>query len=139
MSDSQSAQALDLSPLTAAREIQPGPVLRTFFNIARAWKLDRPNTMALLGIDATTTYSAWKKHPDTARLRPDTYERLSYVLGIYKALHILLPDASAADSWIHKPNAAPLFGGNPALTRMTSSRVADLAKVREYLDAQRGW
>jgi hypothetical protein len=63
---------------------------------------------------------------------------VSYVLGIYKALQILLPQQAAADAWVRRPNAAPLFGGRPALDRMLSGNVADLYVVRQYLDAQRG-
>jgi hypothetical protein len=68
----------------------------------------------------------------------DTLERLSYLLGIYKALQLLLPEAQAADEWIRRPNEAPLFGGRSALERMLSGNVADLYLVRQYLDAQRG-
>ena len=60
------------------------------------------------------------------------------VLGIYKALQILLPDGQAADAWIRQPNTAPMFGGRSALDRMMSGQVADLFVVRQYLDAQRG-
>ena len=74
--------------------------------------------------------------PDNCR---DVLERVSYVLGIYKALQILLPDERAADAWVHQPNTAPLFAGRPALDRMLSGNVADLFVVRSYLDAQRGW
>jgi hypothetical protein len=68
----------------------------------------------------------------------DTLERLSYLLGIYKALQILLPDPQAADEWVRKSNSAPPFGGDSALERMLSGQVADLYVVRQYLDAQRG-
>jgi len=122
-----------------AQALPPGPLLRTFFNIADAWQLDRATTMTLLGTDSTTTYSNWKRSPDTARLRTDTLERLSYVFGIYKALQLLLPNKEAADSWVYKPNDATLFGGKPAIERMTTGFIVDLAKVREYLDAMRGW
>ncbi len=71
-------------------------------------------------------------------LSPDALERLSYVFGIYKALRILLPTAGAADAWIAKPNAGPLFGGGSALDRLRGGKVADLFLVRQYLDAQRG-
>lgn len=57
-------------------------------------------------------------------------------MGIYKALQVLLP--RTADEWVRKPNKAALFGGRPALERMTSGNVADLFVVRQYLDAQRG-
>lgn len=124
-------------PLTPRRAtaLPAGPVLRTFFNIASAWSLDRAQTMALIGSDSVSTYSAWKRDPDRARLRPDQIERASYVFGIYKALQVLLPRDEAADVWVHRPNEAPLFGGRPALERMTSGYVADLARVREHLDA----
>ena len=79
----------------------------------------------------------WKKG-GPGQLDRDTLERVSYVLGIYKALQILLPDAAAADAWVRKPNTAPLFGGKPALQRMLSGNVADLYVVRQYLDAWRG-
>ena len=68
----------------------------------------------------------------------DALERISYILGIYKALQILLPDEKAADQWVKRPNTAPLFGGRSALDRMMSGQVADLFVVRQYLDAQRG-
>jgi len=48
------------------------------------------------------------------------------------------PVAARADGWIRKANAAPLFGGHPALERMLGGQVADLYVVRQYLDAQRG-
>lgn len=124
-----------------ASDIQAGAALRTFFNIARAWALSEPQAMTLLGFDDSnrSTYFKWKKAPDTARLSRDKLERLSYVFGIYKALQVLLPDDSAADGWLHRPNAAPPFGGRPALERLLSGQVSDLYVVREYLDAARGW
>ena len=73
-----------------------------------------------------------------ARLSSDTLERISYVMGIYKALHILLPTKEMADGWVKKPNTAQGFGGRSALERMLAGRVLDLADVRRYLDAQRG-
>ena len=68
----------------------------------------------------------------------DTLERVSYLLGIFKALHILLPDEDAADAWVKKANTAPIFAGKSALDRMLSGHVSDLYVVRQYLDAQRG-
>ena len=74
----------------------------------------------------------------TAKLSADTVERISYVMGIYKALRILLPTAEAAHAWVKKPNAAYGFAGKSALERMLGGRVVDLADVRRYLDAERG-
>lgn len=112
--------------------------LRAFFNIARDWQLSSDEQMVLLGAPGRSTFFKWKAAPDSTELRRDTLERLSYILGIYKALQILLPDPGAADAWVKQPNAAPLFGGGSALARMLGGNVADLLVVRQYLDAQRG-
>ena len=114
-----------------------GPALRTFFRIAALWGLSVDEQMTLLGVTARSTFFKWKKNSNTV-LPKDALERISYVLGIYKALQILLPDEKAADEWMKRPNTAPPFGGRSALDRMMSGQVADLFVVRQYLDAQRG-
>jgi hypothetical protein len=114
-----------------------GPGLRAFANIAEAWGLTIAEQLQLLGIASRSTFFKWRRENDP-RLPRDTLERLSYLLGIYKSLQILLPDPKAADEWIRKPNNAAPFGGRSALERMLSGQVADLYVVREYLDAERG-
>ena len=111
--------------------------LRAFFRIADAWQLGVEEQVTLLGSPGRSTYFKWKR--DGAQALPrDVLERISYLLGIYKALQILLPDATAADGWVHRPNAAAPFCGRSALDRMLSGNVADLYLVRQYLDAERG-
>ena len=61
---------------------------------------------------------AWKRGA-VAAIPKDALERISYILGIYKGLHILLP--KTADEWVRKPNMAALFGGGSALQRLVSS------------------
>ena len=115
------------------------PGLKTFFRIAGLWGLSSEEQMTLLGLTSRSTFFNWRRDPEVS-LSKDTLERISYVLGIYKALRILLPDDKAADAWVRQPNAAPFFGGRSALERMLSGQVADLFVVRQYLDAQRsGW
>lgn len=111
--------------------------LRTFFNIAKAWGLNERQQMAILGLSARSTFQSWKAGSVT-RIGRDALERLSYVFGIYKALNILLPAREAANEWLRRPNANPLFGGRPAIDRLTSGQVADLFVVRQFLDAERG-
>ncbi|CAM5304174.1 hypothetical protein AFEL58S_00500 [Afipia felis] len=125
-------------PATAIdRKGLSGPALRTFFRIADLWRLSVEEQMTLLGATARSTFFKWKKNPNTV-LSKDTLERISYILGIYKALQILLPSEKAADEWVKRPNTAAPFGGQSALERMLSGQVADLFVVRQYLDAQRG-
>lgn len=114
-----------------------GPALRAFFAIATAWGLRPAEARRLLGDPPESTFYKWKKHQDGAPGR-DVIERISHVLGIFKALQVLFPDPTRADAWIRRPNTAAPFGGRPALERMLSGNVADLYVVRRYLDAQRG-
>jgi hypothetical protein len=111
--------------------------LRAFFNIASAWNLSTAQQRKLLGSPPSSTFFKWKREL-SGSLPRDVLERISYVLGIYKALQILFPDESRADAWISSPNTAPTFGGQSALDRMLGGNVGDLYAVRQYLDAQRG-
>src|SRR5262245_57007893 len=115
-----------------------GTALTAFFNIAAAWGLSAEEERTLLGSPARSTFFKWKSER-AARLSADTIERISYVMGIYKALAILLPTTEAAHAWVERPNTARGFGGKPALERILAGRVIDLADVRRYLDAERGW
>jgi hypothetical protein len=131
--------ARDTETVTPARLAAAG--LRAFAGIAAAWRLSVDDQLRLLGQPPRSTFFAWRKAPDAAQLSRDTLERLSNILGIYKSLQILLPDPAAADAWVRKPNAAPLFGGRSALDRMRAGNVSDLHLVRRYLDGVRsgGW
>jgi hypothetical protein len=123
-------------PAIAQRNLS-GPALRAFFNIASAWNLNAKQQRTLLGNPPSSTFFKWKRDMGGSVSR-DVLERISYVLGIYKALQILFPDTERADAWISRPNTAPLFEGHSALHRMLAGNVSDLYAVRQYLDAQRG-
>jgi uncharacterized protein (DUF2384 family) len=110
--------------------------VNTFAKIAEYWGLSIEEQLALLGHPARSTYFKWKK--EGGILPRDTQDRISYVMGIYKALHIIFSDEEIADSWLNKPNTASIFGGHSALAVMTSGAMVDLHKVRGFLDAQRG-
>ena len=118
-----------------SRKDLTGPALRTFFRIAEAWGLKEAEQMRLLGLDNRSTFQAWKRGA-VASIPKDAIERISYVMGIYKGLKILLP--RSANEWVRKPNQHPLFSGQTALERMVSGNVADLYVVRQYIDSQRG-
>ena len=112
-----------------------GPALRTFFRIADAWRLKEAEQMRILGLDSRSTFQSWKRGA-VAAIPKDALERISYVMGIYKGLNVLLP--KSANDWVRKPNKSPLFAGRSAFERMASGNVADLYVVRQYIDAQRG-
>lgn len=120
-----------------SQKLYSSVALEAFFNICKLWDLSAKEEAILLGIEGSTFFN-YKKNK-TGLLHKDTLERISYIIGIYKALNILFPDSERADKWIKKLNNAPIFNGEPALNIMTRGNVMDLAIVRNYLDAQRGW
>jgi hypothetical protein len=109
--------------------------LRGFFRIVELWRLSNEQQIKLLNVPESTFYS-WKKDPEHARVSSDTLERISYILGIYKNLQILLSDKDSAQDWVRETNKAPLFAGRSAIERMTAGNMSDLYEVRRYLDAQ---
>ena len=108
---------------------------RAFFRIMGHWKVPNDQAQALLGSPSRSRFYEWKKG-EGGTLSRDTFERISYVIGIYKGLQILFPLAVQADAWVAKPNEA--FGGRSALDRMAAGNVADLHAVRAYVDHVRG-
>jgi hypothetical protein len=114
-----------------------GPALRTFFNIAAAWRLSVAEQRGLLGWPAPSTFHKYKSG-DYGTLSFDTLTRLSLILGIYSGLQVLYPEAAFADAWVRTPNSHPLFGGKPALTLMIEGGIDGLYKVRRLIDARRG-
>lgn len=112
--------------------------LQAFFNLSARWGLSAAEERILLGSPPESTFFKWKAQRSARRLGRDALERISYLLGIAKALNLLLPSPRAADEWVKRPNAAPLFHGRSALDRMLGGSLVDLADVRRYLDAQRG-
>lgn len=114
-----------------------GPGLRTFFRIAEAWALSEQETMKLLGISDNAVLQRWQAG-DVSDASPDTIERVSYVLGIFKAINTLLPQAGRADAWMRAAHSHKLFGGRSALDVLMGGTIDDLRGVRQYLDAEVG-
>lgn len=109
--------------------------LKAFFNLAAAWHLNADQQITLLGAPSRRTFYRWRAG-EVATLPRDCLERISVLLGIYKALQILLPTAERADAWIHRANRA--FGDRSGVDVMLQGRVDDLYQVHRHLDAWRG-
>lgn len=121
----------------AIRRRLSAPALRTFFQVARAWQLSAAEERAVLGWPPSSTFHKYKSG-DAGVLSFDTLTRISLVLGIYKALQVLYPEAAFADRWIRMPNANALFGGHPPIAFLVDSGIDGLFQVRRLLDARRG-
>lgn len=125
----------DLSARAERERLSP-PALRAFFNIVDRWNLRDEDARALLGGLSNGPYYRWRKDPDRT-LDTDMLTRISYLVGIFKALNILHGE-TIADAWIRLPNHNPLFGGRSPLAYMIAGGMAAMQTVRRLLDARRG-
>jgi hypothetical protein len=126
----------DRRALPEERRRLSGPALRAFFRIAELWGLNVEAQRALLGWPSRSAFYNWRSGPAT--LPYDTLVRLSLVLGIYKALHVLYPDDDFADGWINMRNTNALFGERTPLEVLVQGDVGTLYAVRRLLDGRRG-
>ena len=128
---------IELRPDPEVRRRKSGPALRAFFNVAARWGLSVREAQALLGWPAASTFHKYKKG-DHGTLSYDTLIRISLVLGVFKALHVLYPERAFADRWVRMPNSNPLFAGRPPLALMVEGGIDGLYRVRRLVDARRG-
>jgi hypothetical protein len=69
-------------------------------------------------------------------LDTDRLPRISYLIGIFKALHIL-HSRKLANEWVHLPNTNPIFAGDTPLAYMIRGGLPAMQTVRRLLDARR--
>lgn len=124
----------DLSRLETRERLSQSAV-DGFFAILDKWVVPVEKAGDLLG--GMPRSSVYKLKTAAGTLRQDELTRISYIVGIYKALHILLPDG-LADQWVTQPNDNILFGGQTPLNYMVKAGIPGLHQVRSLLDAARG-
>lgn len=110
--------------------------IKGLLRIAEHWKLRDEDTRALLGGMSSGSFYALKGRHGKA-LDEDQLTRISFLIGVFKALNILYSQ-KLADSWISLPNTNPMFGGDSALNYMKKGGIPALMRVRQLLDARRG-
>jgi hypothetical protein len=119
----------------AARERLSPAALKAFFNIMSRWKVRDEDARALLGGVTNGPFYQLKRNPDRT-LDTDRLTRVSYLVGIFKALGILHSEA-LADAWVQRPNTNPLFAGVTPLNYMIRGGLPAMQNVRRLLDARR--
>ncbi len=135
----QSARAVSHAPLANSDISGPDLAaagLKAFFRITDAWQLKDDDRRVLLGSPSRTTYYDWKKGKH-GTLSRDTLDRLSYMLGIHKALGILF-NVTNQLNWLSHGNTDAPFNGQSPIDHMLGGSLIALADVRRYLDAARG-
>lgn len=131
---------VDLVSPSARERLSPA-ALTAFFTMIDRWRVRDDDARALLGGVTNGPYYEMKKEmktqPSGRVLDADTLLRVSYLIGIFKALNILHGPA-LADDWVRLPNTNRLFGGSTPLAYMLKGGVNAMQTVRRLLDARRG-
>ena len=126
---------VDLSA-KSERERLSASAIKAFFQLAARWRIKDEDARELLGGLSSSAFYEWKKNPDRM-LDVDRITRISFLIGIYKALHILYGD-KLADEWVLLPNKNIIFAGHAPLQYMLSGGLIAMQTVRKLLDARRG-
>jgi hypothetical protein len=119
----------------ASRDRLSTPALKAFFNIAARWKIRDEDARALLGGVTNGPFYEMKRKPHRT-LDTDRLTRISYLIGIFKALHIL-HSRKLANEWVRLPNTNPIFAGETPLAYMIRGGLPAMQMVRRLLDARR--
>jgi hypothetical protein len=127
---------VDVVSLAARERLSPS-ALKAFFAMIERWDVRDEDARGLLGGISNGPYYEMKKHPAGRVLDADRLLRVSYLIGIFKALNILHGRA-LADQWVQLPNANRIFGGSTPLAYMLKGGVTAMQTVRRLLDSRRG-
>lgn len=126
---------IDLSLKDERERLSPSAI-KAFLKIMARWNVRDEDARTLLGGVSNGQFYEMKKNPQRT-LDADTLTRISYLIGVFKALNILYSQ-KLADAWVQRPNTNPIFGGRAALAYMIKGGLPAMQTVRQLLDARRG-
>jgi uncharacterized protein (DUF2384 family) len=120
--------------INSIQHISDDVIWKSLTNLVDRFDLKENEARILMGDMPRSTYTSHK-----AKLNRDQKERVSYLLGIYKALRILFDDGEQARTWINRQNKLPPFNGLTPKEYMLEGGMARLIDVRKFLDFWRGY
>lgn len=126
-------QAVPDSPQITAHEAEA--MARAVIRLFEKWELSDAQAREILGGLAARTYARWKSG-ELGRIDRDLATRLSLLMGIHKGLRYLFSEPERGYAWVKKPNRA--FAERAPVDIMAQGDIFSLARVRAYLDAERG-
>ncbi|WMT88836.1 MbcA/ParS/Xre antitoxin family protein [Pelagibacterium sp. 26DY04] len=124
--------APDLPQIT---DTEAAAMARAVVNLFARWDLSDAEAREILGGLTARTYARWKAG-EVGRIDRDLATRLSLLMGIHKGLRYLFSDSARGYGWVKKPNT--VFGGRAPVDVMAEGSIFALARIRAYLDAERG-
>lgn len=129
------ASIVDLSNDDTRMRLSEGAA-KAFFNIMEVWKVRDSDARILLGDMSNGSFYALKKDP-TKPLDVEKLRRISYLVGIFKALNILHGE-ELADKWVRLNNSNRIFAGMTPLEYLMRGGLPAFETLRRLLDARRG-
>lgn len=120
----------DLGDEAIRRRLSPAG-WKAFRRIIRIWQAPEETSRRLVGLAPGTDLDS----VDPGQLSEEQMLRISYMIGIYKGLHILFKDP-LSDEWVRRPNDNAMFGGQAPLLYMVSGGIAALRNVRRMIEAK---
>jgi uncharacterized protein (DUF2384 family) len=120
----------------AERERLSPAAIKAFLNVMAKWRVRDEDARELLGGISNGQFYEMKKSPERT-LDVDALTRISYLVGIFKALNILY-SKKLADAWVQRPNTNRIFGGRAPLAYMIGGGLPAMQTVRRLVDARRG-
>lgn len=116
-------------------EAETAAMARAVVRLFEHWQLSDAEARDILGGLAARTFARWKAG-ETGRIDRDLATRLSLLMGIHKGLRYLFSDPERGYAWVKRPNAD--FAGHTPAQVMGEGSIFALARMRHYLDAERG-
>lgn len=126
----------DFSNPETRRRLSPAAI-EGFLRLMDLWKIKDADARQLLGGLSTGSFHGLKKQEKQRILAHDTLTRISFLIGIFKALNILYSEP-LADAWITLPNRNPVFRGATPLAYILQQGLPGMLEVRRLLDGRRG-
>jgi hypothetical protein len=130
------APLVDFGSKEERKRLSPNSLI-LFFNIMEKWGIKDEDARELLGGVTNGPFYEMKKAPQGRVLNADGLYRISYLIGIFKALNIL-HSQKLADRWVQLPNTNQMFQGKTPLEYMLRGGQLAMQNVRRLLDARRG-
>jgi hypothetical protein len=109
--------------------------LSGFLSLADFWRLTNCEAAALIAVSVSTLKRI--RRGRRPALRQDQLTRIAALIAIFKGLRSRFAD-EAADDWVIKPNADPLFARMTPVEAMISGGIPRMLDIRRHVDAMRG-
>ncbi|ABD68787.1 hypothetical protein Rfer_1046 [Rhodoferax ferrireducens T118] len=129
-----SDEPVDLN-LEIERERLSSAALRGFFNVVAKWHVTDEDARELLGGIPSNAFDELKRNP-CRLLDVDQIRRISFLIGIYKALHSIYGD-KLADEWVSLSNKNAIFASRTPMQYILAGGLVGMQAVRNLLDARR--